>query len=229
VESSRKIYYSILKEQDVMQITKRLLAVGDIHGCLEKLEALLAKVEPTENDTIVFLGDYINRGPDSKGVVDFLLDFKTQVPSVFLLGNHEKMLLDYISDGSPSFFFNGGEKTLVSYHCHDLRHIPQDHLAFFNELCPYYETDNFIFVHAGLRPGILLRDQDINDLVWIRDEFLHSEYDWGKTIVYGHTKNRMPMLRKNRIGLDTGCVYSAAEGYGRLSCCDVISRVVWSV
>lgn len=213
----------------MIQISKRLLAVGDIHGCLERLEALLEKVEPTENDAVVFLGDYINRGPDSKGVIDFLLDFKTRVPSVFLLGNHEKMFLDYISNDSPSFLFNGGDKTLENYNCPDLRHIPQEHLAFFSELYPYYETDNFIFVHAGLRPGILLRDQDINDLVWIRDEFLYSEYDWGKTIVYGHTKNRMPILLKNRIGLDTGCVYSTEDGYGRLSCCDVISRFVWSV
>lgn len=212
-----------------MRNLKRLLAVGDIHGCLEKLVTLMAKVAPNEYDTIVFLGDYINRGPDSKGVIDFLLDLKINVPSIFLLGNHEKMLLDNLSSPNLSFMVNGGDKTLESYNSRDVRDIPSPHLTFFSELYPYYETDDFIFVHAGLKPGYSLKDQSINDLVWIRDEFLYSEYDWGKTIVYGHTINRLPVLLNNRIGLDTGCVYPLAEGYGHLSCCDVLTRVTWSV
>jgi serine/threonine protein phosphatase 1 len=212
-----------------MHLNSRILAVGDIHGCLEQLVALMAIVEPTDNDTIVFLGDYINRGPNSKGVIDFLLDFKTRMSSVFLLGNHEKMLLDYLSNGSPAFLINGGDATLQSYTSNELMTIPHSHLAFFNELRPYFETDDFIFVHAGLKPNVLLIDQDIKDLLWIRDDFLNSEHDWGKPIVYGHTMNKLPVLLKSRIGLDTGCFYSSTEGYGHLSCCDVRSRFIWSV
>jgi serine/threonine protein phosphatase 1 len=213
----------------VMRNTKRLLAVGDIHGCLEKLGVLMAKVKPNEHDTIVFLGDYINRGSESKGVIDFLLDFKISVPSVFLLGNHEKMLLDYIATQNPSFLINGGDKTLESYNCQDIRDMPVSHLAFYKELLPYYETNDYIFVHAGLKPGLPLKDQHIDDLVWIRDEFLYSKYDWGKVVVYGHTINRLPIVLNNRIGLDTGCVYPLTEGYGHLSCCDVRTRTIWSV
>lgn len=207
----------------------RLLAVGDIHGCLDKLEALVTKIRPSEDDRMVFLGDYINRGPDSRGVVDFLLDLKSKVPCVFLLGNHEKMLLEFLANNNSEFLFNGGDKTLESYNCNNFGGMPFSHISFFNELYPYYETNDHIFVHAGLKPGIPPKEQNLHDLIWIRDEFLYSDYDWGKTIVYGHTINRMPILLKNRIGLDTGCVYPPSEGYGCLTCCDVIKRVVYSI
>lgn len=210
---------------------KRLLAVGDIHGCLGKLEALVTKIRPCEDDRMIFLGDYINRGPDSRGVIDFLLELKNKVPCVFLLGNHEQMLLEYISNNNSAFLLNGGDKTLESYNYNSsgAGEMPVSHTSFFNELDPYYETKDHIFVHAGLKPGIPPKDQNLNDLIWIRDEFLYSDYDWGKTIVYGHTINRMPILLKNRIGLDTGCLYPLSDGYGCLTCCDVIKRVIYSV
>jgi len=207
----------------------RLLAVGDIHGCLDKLVALVAKVQPTEDDMMVFLGDYINRGPDSRGVIDFLIDLKSKVPCIFLLGNHEKMFLEFYANNNSNFLLNGGDKTLESYNFHNIGGFPLSHISFFNELYPYHETNDHIFVHAGLKPGLPLENQNINDLIWIREVFIHSDYDWGKTIVYGHTINRMPILLKNRIGLDTGCVYPLSEGYGSLTCCDVIKRVIYSI
>jgi serine/threonine protein phosphatase 1 len=206
----------------------RLLAVGDIHGCLCKLEALVTKIRPSQ-DEMVFLGDYINRGPDSRGVVDFLLDLRSKVPCVFLLGNHEKMILEFFDNNNSEFLLNGGDKTLESYNCNNFSGMPFSHISFFNGLYPYYETNDHIFVHAGLKPGIPTEEQKVNDLIWIRDEFLCSDYDWGKTIVYGHTINRMPILLKNRIGLDTGCVYPSSEGYGCLTGCDVMERVIYSV
>jgi|SRR5208283_1156396 len=207
----------------------RLLAIGDIHGCLDKLEALVMKIRPSQDDRIVFLGDYINRGPDSRGVIDFLLNLRSKVTCIFLLGNHEKMILEFLDNNNSEFLLNGGYKTLESYNCNNFDGMPLSHISFFNELYPYYETNDHIFVHAGLKPGIPIREQNINDLIWIRDEFINSDYDWGKTIIYGHTINRVPILIKNRIGLDTGCVYPSSEGYGRLTCFDVMERVLYSV
>lgn len=202
----------------------RLLAVGDIHGCLEQLRALMARVAPTQNDQVVFLGDYVDRGPDSRGVLDFLRDFGRSFPhSVFLKGNHEAMFLDFLSGRDRlSFLANGGQQTLESYGGDE---IPADHLRFLDNLRLYHETADFIFVHAGMRPGLPPARQTEEDLLWIRNEFLNSNYNWGKTVVFGHTpQSNGPLLQPGRMGLDTGAVYGRA-----LTCCDVESGRCWSV
>ena len=175
---------------------------------------------------MVFLGDYIDRGPDSAGVIELLLKFAEQHPyTVFLRGNHEQMFLDFISDRDPlPFLANGGDLTLASYQKRDLWPIPRRHLKFFEPLRDFFETPEFIFVHAGLRPGIPLVEQNPDDLLWIRDAFLSSPADWGKTVVFGHTPHHQPLMTDGRIGLDTGCVYGR-----RLTCCDVHSKQMWSV
>jgi serine/threonine protein phosphatase 1 len=200
----------------------RLLAVGDIHGCLEPLRRLLHMVQPKPQDAIVFLGDYVDRGPNSRGVVDFLLKFARLFPqSVFLKGNHEAMFLDYLQGGPKApFLQNGGISTLASY----TEGVPAAHLGFLRKLALYHETESHIFVHAGLRPGRPLAEQREEDLLWIRDEFLQSDYDWGKPIVFGHTPWPEPLLKENRLGIDTGAVYGRT-----LSCCDVKKRQCWSV
>ncbi len=202
----------------------RLLAVGDIHGCLSQLEALLAAVAPTLNDRIVFLGDFIDRGPASAGVVDFLLEFRELFPAtVFLRGNHEQMLLDYLAGKDPAIFLlNGGVTTLESYRRANAWPIPAAHLSFYESLRFYHETSGHIFVHAGLRPGIPLADQGPDDMLWIRRDFLDSDYAWGKAVVFGHTPRQTPLLTKSRIGLDTGCVYGR-----QLTCCDVNTLQIW--
>lgn len=202
----------------------RLLAIGDIHGCLEQLTALMEQVKPNLDDQVVFLGDYVDRGPSSAAVVEFLIDFgKTFPDTVFLRGNHEQMFLDYLAGKDPSpFLFNGGLNTLRSYEADRKWPIPEAHRAFFDQLQYSLSTDHHVFVHAGLRPGISLAEQDALDLLWIRKDFIDSEYDWGKTIVYGHTPLQEPFFGKNRIGLDTGCVYGR-----QLTCCDVKSGQVW--
>lgn len=203
---------------------ERLLAVGDIHGCLSQLEKLLGKVRPTMQDRIVFLGDYIDRGPDPRGVLDYLISFRERFPrTVFLKGNHEEMFLDFVAGRNQLLYFNnGGETTLQSYREGSKLRIPKAHLDFLENLRLYYETDDHIFVHAGLRPGICPEEQNPRDLVWIREEFLFSSYDWGKTVVFGHTPRQDVLFSGNRIGLDTGAVY------GRyLSCCDVAKRQCW--
>ena len=202
----------------------RLFAVGDIHGCLNELEELLDQVSPTPDDQVVFLGDYVDRGPDSAGVILFLMAFRKEHPQTVLLrGNHEQMFLDYLAGSDPAnFLFNGGTKTLSSYQTRELWPIPDEHKRFVEELDYYYETEDFIFVHAGLRPEVPLAEQTPEDMLWIRREFISSDYDWGKTVVYGHTPLQEPHQEGRRIGLDTGCVYGRT-----LTCCEVRTGQLW--
>jgi len=202
----------------------RLLAFGDIHGCRDQLNTLLTKVGPTQADQVIFLGDYIDRGPDSSGVITDLLDFLEKHPdTIFLRGNHEQMFIDYLDGQDPLMFLvNGGTKTLLSYERKMLWPLPATHRDFLNSLRLIYETEDFIFVHAGLRPGVPVNEQDPQDIIWIRHEFINSDYDWGKTVVYGHTPLQEPLLGTMRLGLDTGCVYGR-----QLTCCDVLTRQIW--
>ncbi len=213
---------AIVKTED----SRRLLAVGDIHGCLDLLTRLLQKVAPQGDDQVVFLGDYVDRGSDSRGVLDTLLAFREEWPqTIFLKGNHEAMLLDFLAGRERlRYLLNGGESTLSQYRHQGGLRIPPRHQQFLNSLRLYYETEHFIFAHAGLRPGVPPDKQKEQDLLWIREEFLQSHYSWGKCIVFGHTPLRKPLLRDERIGLDTGAVYGRS-----LSCCDVIRRKIWTV
>jgi serine/threonine protein phosphatase 1 len=196
---------------------ERIFAIGDIHGCLDKLILLmrLIKVDP-ETDLLVFIGDYIDRGDHSKEVVDYLVDIKRRFrQTFFLLGNHEQMLLEYLEQkNEEAFLYNGGEKTLRSYWAGGPKPeaaphywLPEDHYDFYRSLLPYYEHEEYIFVHAGLRNGIPLDRQDLNDLIWIREEFFYSAYDFGKPVVFGHTPFPQPFIHNRRIGIDTGAVY----------------------
>ena len=204
----------------------RLLAIGDIHGCRSALRNLLARLNPDHHDRIVFLGDYIDRGPDPRGVVETLLSLRNRVPRcIFLMGNHERMLLDVLAGHNlPLYLANGGLVTLLAYLDKGRLQLPAAHRDFFNNLQPFHETDKHIFVHAGLRPGYPLRQQTENDLLWIRDAFLTATADWSKTVVFGHTPMRKPYFGSRRIGLDTGAVYG-----GKLTACDLYTRRIWQV
>ena len=197
-----------------------LYAVGDIHGQIHMLEALLERVPFQKDDEVVFLGDYIDRGRDSKAVVDLLIRFRREYPrTVFLRGNHEDMLLDYLAGGGSYhpgvYLMNGGDATLENYRdsSGEVR-LPPEHLEFYNALEWIHASRGFIFVHAGLRPGVPIDRQDPMDLVWIREEFLHAAYDFGEPVVFGHTpgweiKNELPFY----LGIDTAAVMG-----GRLTC-----------
>ncbi|NLC71007.1 MAG: serine/threonine protein phosphatase [Desulfuromonadaceae bacterium] len=204
----------------------RLIAVGDIHGCLAALQHLMEKVKPTVEDQVVFLGDYIDRGPNSRGVIDFLIDFQKCFPkTVCLKGNHEAMLIDFLRGKNRDLFLlNGGISTLRLYDTDGSLHLPPDHLEFLYKLLPFYRTESFIFVHAGLRPGVPLEEQTEQDLLWIRGDFLYYDFDWGGTVVFGHTPLDSPLQEVNKIGLDTGAVYGRV-----LTACDVRRRRFWSV
>lgn len=198
----------------------KIFAVGDIHGCFEKLQALMNSLDINyEDDTLVFLGDYIDRGDASYQVVEYLIDLKKKSSNiVFLKGNHEEMFFNYLSgDDTVTFLFNGGEQTLKDY-TDDKGNvsIPQRHLDFFNSLQLYYETDDYIFVHAGLREDVPLEMQKAEDLLWIRKPFINSTHDFEKLIIFGHTPVPEVMVHDNKIGIDTGAVY----GY-KLTCLEL--------
>ena len=209
---------------------EKFFAIGDIHGNLSHLELLMEKIKPALNpqrDTLVFLGDYIDRGPDPKGVVDFILRLRTALPHVVCLkGNHEALFLDWYLNGRDYdlYLYNGGGATISSYSQEGELKIPQGHLDFFTSLRLYYETEQYIFVHAGLRRGIPLQEQDPHDLVWIRDEFILSPHDFGKVVVFGHTPMQRVFVAPNKIGIDTGAVYG-----GALTCLELPAQRFYSV
>lgn len=210
---------------------EKIFAVGDIHGCLDKLIALmeLINVDP-QRDTLIFLGDYIDRGPESKGVIDFLIKLaQRHGETVFLKGNHEQMF-DFYLNGTDRLWFlaNGGQSTLDSYVRGDTPPgtplIPRAHLDFLENLKYYHETDEFIFVHAGLKANIPLARQDEWDMLWIRDEFIFSDFDFGKRVVFGHTPFYEPLVLDNKIGIDTGAVYG-----NKLTCVELPEVNFYSV
>jgi serine/threonine protein phosphatase 1 len=196
--------------------------IGDIHGCLRPLQRLLAKIAPQPGDEVVFIGDYIDRGPQSREVVEHLLGLPHRC--VFLLGNHEKMLLDYLDGKDEGLFLaNGGLATIQSYGGH-VANIPSAHLRFFRNLRPIYETAHYLFVHAGIRPLVPMAQQSMEDLVWIRQEFFQFIGRFPKPIVFGHTPLRQVLLAPDRIGIDTACVYG-----GKLTCVKLPAREIIQV
>ncbi len=192
----------------------RIFAVGDIHGTFDKLVLLLDRlVIDWERDCLLFIGDYVDRGPQPYAVVERLVALRREHPgTIFLRGNHEEMLLNYLA-GRDRFLYlaNGGQRTLDDYRRHgpDGRWppIPAEHMEFFESTVFCHETGDHIFVHAGLRPGVPLERQLSEDLVWIREEFIRSACDFGRRVVFGHTPFSRPWVEANKIGIDTGAVY----------------------
>lgn len=188
--------------------------IGDIHGCHKALAALLKKVD-NRAETLVFLGDYIDRGPASKQVLDHLLQLQRKYERIiFLKGNHELMFLSYLTGADSSIFLRvGGIQTLESYglpldNRENLLHLlPPEHLAFLEGLSLYYEDQHAIYTHAGLQPGKHLSQQNPDWCLWVRDKFIRSSYNFGKPVVFGHTVFTEPLVAPNKIGIDTGAVY----------------------
>jgi len=199
-----------------------IYAIGDIHGCRDHLERLLDQVKPDlSRHRLVFIGDYVDRGPDSRGVIDYILNLQKTFPPeniICLMGNHERMFLDYLRGVEERFFLiNGGANTLASYRDIDWlawpRRLPPAHDQFLHGLQLFYATEAYIFVHGGLRPGVPLAVQEEEDLLWIRDEFILAAADFGKRVIFGHTPFPKPLVQPNKIGIDTGAVYG-----NRLTC-----------
>ncbi|MHA1165909.1 MAG: metallophosphoesterase family protein [Alphaproteobacteria bacterium] len=209
-----------------------IYAVGDIHGQRHLLDDLLDQIVndaegfAADRRVLIFVGDYVDRGPRSADVIERLI---TGLPDNFethcLLGNHEVILLNFLDrpETLGRWLSNGGEATLASYgvrvpddyespdaanHCRNAfaAALPKRHLKFLNTLDLHFSCGDYLFVHAGLRPGVKLKKQDPKDLVWIRHEFLNSSEDFGAVVVHGHTPGCKPVIKSNRIGIDTGAV-----------------------
>jgi len=215
----------------------RIYAIGDVHGRADLLDALLRRIDadlkrrPIAQSTQIFLGDYIDRGPHSRQVIDLLIARRRQHRALFLMGNHELCVLEALSERSivPGWMEMGGASTLVSYGVTPSRRpdpiadrevaiafaeaMPESHRKFIESLALAFTCGDFFFTHAGVRPGIPLRRQDQQDLLWIREDFLLHEDDFGKIIVHGHSPTMQPDIRPNRINIDTG-----AYATGRLTC-----------
>jgi len=198
---------------------RKIFAIGDIHGCYDKLVSLLAKLPfNRESDLLLFLGDYIDRGPQSREVITHLCSLaRTGTNIVTLMGNHEYLLLAYQKSGDPSLVpmlrQQQVDVTLKSYglkdmsRLHQLTGLPEEHRNFLCGLRSHYMTDTHIFVHAGLYPGIPVDQQDFEALYEMRNVFLESDYEFGRVVVFGHTSFATPLVTRTKIGIDTGAVY----------------------
>ena len=206
----------------------RVYAVGDVHGCAGQLAALHeliaadARARPVARVSLVHLGDYVDRGPDSAGVLDRLLG-PPPLPGaevVNLVGNHETMFLDACDprapDGALPFWLdNGGAETLASYGTDPEEEgwweaVPHEHLDFMHACKLSWTAGDYLFVHAGIRPEVPLSQQDPFDLLWIREPFLSFTGDLPWVVVHGHTPSQAPSIRSHRIGIDTGACFGGA-------------------
>jgi serine/threonine protein phosphatase 1 len=216
---------------------RRIYAVGDIHGRADLLAKLLARIDqdlrarPTSEAIQVLLGDYIDRGSSSRQVIDMLIARRRRHNLMLLMGNHEEFALQFLRDPRllSQWTSIGGLNTVLSYGVTApfgqdakserdlgaafLESLPESHRRFLQGLALSFSCGDFFFVHAGVRPGIPLREQSQRDLLWIREEFLLHEENFGKIVVHGHTPTREPDVRSNRINIDTG-----AYATGRLTC-----------
>ena len=213
----------------------RVYAVGDIHGRVDLLERMHRKIvadaasSEAGRRVIVYLGDYVDRGPDSAAVIDLLLDHPlADFEAVYLKGNHEDFMLKFLDGNGEGlgWLFNGGDATLASYGIDDdcwrdldpdglhkirdelIRSLPPRHRAFLEELALSHVEEGYLFVHAGIRPGVTVDQQSAEDLMWIREDFLLSSADHDHRVVHGHTITWSPEVRANRIGIDTGAFAS---------------------
>ena len=223
-------------KETVVPGPKRVIAIGDIHGMADALRALIFRIDPHEDDQFVFLGDYIDRGPDSKGVIDQLIELAGEYDCRFILGNHEEFVLA-ATQGASEFNYwlkFGGREALRSYGLvaphrasspFVLQQLPPEHLRFLGSLENYVETDDAIFVHAGLNPELPMVEQVSDVLRWVtpREDLRHPS---GKPIVCGHS----PHARAVKIGgtwhVDTG---AGVREDGKLSAVDVKSGQIWQV
>ncbi len=202
---------------------EKIIAIGDIHGCLRTTNSLLDKFVDYQDYTYLFIGDYIDRGNDSKGVVDRLIEFNNERKCVFIRGNHEQMLLRAVYDDKLDLWLmNGGKSTLSSYGgTYKDFNIPEEHLEFYENTRMYYNSDEYFFVHAGLPPDKTIQeclddDKEINNFLWEREHLNAFQTSWEKKVVFGHTPRRHPNKKEKMRGIDTGCVYDRL-GYGKLT------------
>lgn len=212
----------------------KTIAIGDVHGCAEELKILLHQLPLDHDTTLIFLGDYVDRGPDSKGVIDTVLNVSELYKVIALKGNHEWMFEEYLRKpkdpiASSNFILNGGSATLASYSDDGMKYvIPSAHRAFLDSLLIYHSTEKYFYVHAGVPPGFGFTEpvdqKTQHQMLWIRSSFLDCEEPWAKIVVHGHTPVKAPEVLPYRINLDTGCCFGRS-----LTAYDVTNKKLYSV
>lgn len=217
----------------------RLFAIGDIHGCFEKFRTLVEDhILLKKEDQLVLLGDYIDRGSQSKEVVDYIINLQKQgFRLIPLLGNHEAMLLDAYENGRflSQWIYNCGFATLESFGIKYLKDLPQHYIDFFKSLLPYHSHENFLFVHAGFNDDAVDPFEDTYHMIWkSRTEYTHPVLAH-KTIIHGHSTITLNACMQNILAnkpvlnMDTGCVFSEELGYGNLTAIELYSKTIFTV
>ncbi len=210
---------------------RRVYAIGDIHGCAAQLTNLHAKIQddlarrPIASALLLHVGDYVDRGVDTRGVIARLVD-GSPIPGtemVNLMGNHENTMIEALNGeraAATDWLFTGGRPSLQSYGVDPdqpretwREHVPDSHLRFLRELTLMHHEGEYVFVHAGVRPGVPLAEQARDDLLRMRQPFLYSEMNFGAVVVHGHSPVKAPVIRHNRIAIDTGAVFG-----GEMTC-----------
>lgn len=220
-------------------MTERLIAIGDIHGCYQELKQLIeSELKLTTNDKLILLGDYIDRGPQSKEVLDYIIHLLEDGFNIIpLLGNHEDLFLKALTSFQQiaTWTYNGGNTTLHSFRVNEPTEIETSYINFIKSLKLYHIEDNFIFVHAGLNDKIINPFDDAYQMLWSRNSKYHSPVLMGKTIIHGHTPVSVEYCKllissnSNVINLDTGCVYKEKQGFGKLTALDIHNGILFSV
>ncbi|MDB6072692.1 MAG: serine/threonine protein phosphatase [Verrucomicrobiaceae bacterium] len=205
----------------------RVFAIGDVHGCLTALQTVVKHLKFEPDDEVIALGDYVDRGPDSKGVIDLLMALRKQTRLITLRGNHEVMMLISRSQGLDyfeSWLDAGGVDTLVSYGASDLSEVPEGHWQFIKDTVPYHEGTTHFFVHANVRPKVPLMEQREQELYWERFDDNKKPHCSGKIMVCGHTpqKSGKPANRGHAVCIDT-----FSYGGGWVTCLEVATGQYW--
>ena len=213
--------------------------IGDIHGCVAELSRLIESLPLAKGDQVIFLGDYIDRGPDSCRVISYLLGLRQTcgfIDFVFLKGNHEDMLLSYLGysgQHGEMFLANGGKSTLASYGLNPdeataenaSAAMPSEHLDFFQTLAHCHATDSFFCVHAGINPQKTLAEQTDEEFFWIRNTFIYRSHSLPYTVLFGHTPQPTVFFDlPYKVGLDTGLVYG-----NMLTCLELDEKVLFQI
>lgn len=218
-------------------MSSKIFTIGDIHGCYFTLRSLFNKISPSKTDLLIFLGDYIDRGPRIKETIDFFVELEEQkFQVIFLLGNHESMLLDAYNDSLLAFNwkYNGADSTLRSFGISKISQLDMKYLHFFQKLKLHSRIGNYLFVHAGFRDDNhqLLDNPQMN--LWSRNEIYQARFFKTKTIIHGHTPTTVDEL-KNRINnqqrvlnIDTGCVYNYRGQFGYLTALELPTYNVYN-
>jgi serine/threonine protein phosphatase 1 len=205
----------------------RLIAVGDVHGCDRILKVILESIAPQPDDVFVFLGDLVNRGPNSKNVIDQVIELSNTCRVHTILGNHEEMILAAFQGGQSDHIFwqkFGGIETLASYGVSNAKELPGEHLKFIAKCKDYHEEDDFIFVHAGCDPNIPIEKNNGSILRWTRFPDDPKPHISGKTVICGHSVQKQIFDLGYICCIDTGC---GVWPGGRLSALDLKSGTIW--